>query len=60
MYNLEALYGLFEQFKKEANDSSVVDGKKPNKSAAQRARVLSGQIRKELVQFKKASLTGNV
>ena len=60
MYNLEALYGLFEQFKKEANTSSIADGKKPNKAAAQRARVLSGQIRKELFQWKKDCLTGNV
>lgn len=60
MYNLEALYDLFKQFEKEANSSSGAGGKKPVKAAAQRARVLSGQIRKELVQFKKDSLTGNV
>ena len=60
MYNLQALSDLFKQFEKEANTSSVADGKKPNKAAAKRARVLSGQIRKELFQWKKDSLTGNV
>ena len=60
MYNLQELFAKLDQFKKEASDSSAADGKKGNMAAAKRARSLSSQIGKDLMQFRKDSVAKNV
>ena len=60
MYNLTELFAKLDQFKKEASDSSTTDGKKGNKAAALRARLLSSEIARDFLQFRKASIKKNV